>query len=77
MNLPEAFERKMKNLLGDEYEDYLKCFDEPRHFGLRVNTSKISVENFQKISPMMVKNTSPQSIPIILPVCIIFRNQAL
>ena len=52
MNLPEAFEDSMKRLLGDEeYRDYLECFDEPRHYGLRVNTAKISVEDFMKISP--------------------------
>ena len=43
MNLPKAFEEKMKGLLGDEYDAYLECFDEPRHYGLRVNTNKISV----------------------------------
>lgn len=52
MNLPITFEEKMKSLLGDtEYEVYLKCFDEPRHYGLRVNTQKISVEDFLKIAP--------------------------
>lgn len=51
MNLPKAFEEKMKNLLHREYEDYIRCFDEPRHYGLRVNTNKISVENFLKIAP--------------------------
>ena len=51
MNLPSEFEKKMKRLLGAEYNDYLSCFDEPRHFGLRVNTAKISVEDFLKISP--------------------------
>lgn len=52
MNLPITFEEKMKSLLGDtEYEAYLKCFDEPRHYGLRVNTQKISVEDFLKIAP--------------------------
>ncbi len=51
MNLPIAFEEKMKTLLGVEYEDYLRCYDEPRHYGLRVNTKKISVEDFLKISP--------------------------
>ena len=50
MNLPSAFEEKMKYLLGAEYSDYLDCFDEPRHYGLRVNTAKISVEDFLKIS---------------------------
>ena len=51
MNLPRAFEEKMKTLLGDDYENYVNCFDEPRHYGLRVNTEKISVEDFLKIAP--------------------------
>ena len=52
MNLPIAFEEKMKSLLGEEeYNAYLQCFDEPRHYGLRVNTRKISVEDFLKIVP--------------------------
>lgn len=51
MNLPSAFEEKMRDLLGAEYEDYLNCFEEPRHYGLRVNTDKISVEEFLKIAP--------------------------
>ena len=55
MNLPSAFEEKMKYLLGAEYNNYLDCFDEPRHYGLRVNTAKISVEDFLKISPWPLK----------------------
>ena len=55
MNLPSAFEEKMKYLLGAEYNNYLDCFDEPRHYGLRVNTAKISVEDFLKISPGPLK----------------------
>lgn len=51
MNLPKIFEEKMKHLLGDEYDAYLKCYEEPRHYGLRVNTGKISVEEFLKIAP--------------------------
>lgn len=51
ISLPDAFEQNMRSLLGEEYEEYLNCFEEPRHFGLRVNTSKISVEEFQKIAP--------------------------
>ena len=42
MNLPNTFEEKMKHLLGEEYEDYLKCYEEPRHYGLRVNTNKMA-----------------------------------
>lgn len=55
MNLPSAFEEKMKYLLGAEYNNYLDCFDEPRHYGLRINTAKISVEDFLKISPWPLK----------------------
>lgn len=55
MNLPSVFEEKMKHLLGAEYDDYLACYSEPRHYGLRVNTAKISVEDFLKISPWPLK----------------------
>ncbi len=55
MKLPSAFEEKMKFLLKTEYEDYLNCFDEPRHYGLRVNTAKISAEDFLEISPWPLK----------------------
>ena len=51
MNLPEKFTEKMKILLGEEYESFLKSYEEGRNFGLRVNTAKISVEEFQKIAP--------------------------
>lgn len=51
MNLPEAFARKMKRLLGADYENYQACFEQPRHYGLRVNTAKISVEKFLEIAP--------------------------
>ena len=29
MNLPIEFEEKMQDLLGGEYNDYLKCYEEP------------------------------------------------
>jgi len=51
MNLPKAFEEKMIGLLEEEYKEYLQCFDEARHYGLRVNTNKITVEDFLKIAP--------------------------
>ncbi|MDD3361005.1 MAG: RsmF rRNA methyltransferase first C-terminal domain-containing protein [Hespellia sp.] len=51
MYLPAAFEEKMKSLLKDDYDNYIACYEEGRHYGLRVNTSKISVEDFLAISP--------------------------
>lgn len=55
MNLPAEFIEKMKNLLGDEFDDYISCYQEPRWYGLRVNTAKISVEEFERICPFEIK----------------------
>lgn len=51
MKLPEEFTTQMRQLLGEEYEEYEKSFEEPRAYGLRVNTAKISVEEFLAITP--------------------------
>lgn len=51
MNLPEKYTSAMKVLLGNEYDDYIKSFDDTRLYGLRVNNLKISTEDFLKISP--------------------------
>ena len=48
MKLPDKFEEKMQALLGDEFPEYLSCYEEPRYYGLRVNTNKISVEDFKQ-----------------------------
>lgn len=55
MNLPVSFVEKMKELLGDEFDSYIKCYDEKRWYGLRVNTKKISVEEFEKICPFEIE----------------------
>mgnify|MGYP000078684989 FL=1 len=49
MNWPEAFQKKMKAILGEEYDDFLAGFEKPRHYGLRVNTAKITVEEFKEL----------------------------
>lgn len=55
-NLPERFLDNMKKLLGEEeYPAYLSSFEKDRFYGLRVNTAKISVEDFLKISPFELK----------------------
>lgn len=54
MKLPEIFEEKMKELLKDEFPAYIACYEEPRYYGLRVNTGKISVEEFKKICPFEI-----------------------
>lgn len=51
MYLPEKFSNKMKQLLGDEFQPFLKSYENEKFQGLRVNTLKISIEEFKKISP--------------------------
>ena len=58
MKLPEEFCRIMSSYLGTEYEDFQASYQLPRHYGLRINTLKISVSDFLKISPFDL-----QSVP--------------
>ncbi len=51
MNLPIEFTEKMKAILGEEYPEFEKSYEQPRQFGLRVNTAKITLEEFVKIAP--------------------------
>ena len=52
MNLPIAFENRMKTLLGNSYEAFLNALlEESAVKGLRVNTHKISTEDFVKNAP--------------------------
>lgn len=51
MKLPVAFETKMKELLADEYEDYLKSYDLPKYQGFRINTLKIDIDEWQVLNP--------------------------
>lgn len=53
--LPNNYLDKMKDLLKDEYASYEASFNEKTHRGLRVNTLKISVEEFLKIFPYKLK----------------------
>lgn len=55
MNLPIQFQENMKKILKDEYDDYLLSFERPHYNGLRVNTYKIKVEDFLKISPFALE----------------------
>ncbi len=50
IDLPQKFLDEIRLLLGDEYDDFLKSYDKPMNYGLRVNTLKISPENYLKLS---------------------------
>jgi len=46
MRLPEKFEDRMKKMLGDEYDDFIKSMDEtPIFTGIRINISKVGAKD--------------------------------
>ena len=49
-NLPEKFKERMKTLLKDEYDDFITAVNGEPVKGFRVNTDKISLEDFDKIN---------------------------
>lgn len=55
MELPIAFQEEMKRLLQESYEAYIESYEKPRYAGLRVNTTKISPEEFEKKAPFTLK----------------------
>ena len=53
--LPQAFLHRMEDMLEDDFEPFLAAYEQPRTYGLRVNTAKISCEEFEQIVPFEVK----------------------
>ena len=53
--LPEKFTDRMKELLKDDYPAFEASFSLPRTYGLRVNTSRISPEEFEQLVPFPVR----------------------
>lgn len=51
VKLPLIFAERMERLLGDEFEQFMKSYEQSPHAGLRVNTLKISMEQFDEIAP--------------------------
>ena len=49
-DLPEAFEKRMKDMLGEEYDSYLDSYQQERQFGLRVNPLKVTGEKLKELS---------------------------
>ncbi len=52
MQPPVEFLERMKKELGENYAEFLKSYDFPPEKAIRVNTLKISPEEFEKISPL-------------------------
>ncbi|MBP5490921.1 MAG: RsmB/NOP family class I SAM-dependent RNA methyltransferase [Lachnospiraceae bacterium] len=56
MQLPQKFVERMKQMLGEEeYRAYEACLEKRARSALRVNTGKLSVEDWKKISPFTMR----------------------
>ena len=54
-DLPQSFRDSMKETLGEDYEEFIAGFDGQRQYGLRVNTLKMNLEEFERIAPFHLK----------------------
>ncbi len=48
--LPAEYAERMKSILGDEFSEYEKALSESPIKGFRINTDKISTEDFEKLN---------------------------
>ncbi|PLT47561.1 tRNA/RNA cytosine-C5-methylase [Paenibacillus pasadenensis] len=55
MIVPASFESRMKDLLQDEYEAFRRSYEQPRAQALRVNTLKLSAEDFLAVQPFRLE----------------------
>lgn len=51
IKLPAEYETRMKKILGNEFDDYKKALEDEPVKAFRVNTDKISLEEFEKTNP--------------------------
>jgi len=45
IQLPEDYLRRMKRMLGDRFESFIASYEEPRAWGLRLNTRKLTPQS--------------------------------
>lgn len=55
MELPSAFKDRMKDMLKEEYNDFIESYDRERSQGLRLNLLKTGREEFMEKSPFTLE----------------------
>ena len=53
--LPQEFKERMKGFLGEEYQAFLESWEREPAQALRVNTLKITLEEFEKLSSFSLR----------------------
>lgn len=66
IKLPVEFESRMKIMLGTDYDSFINCYSLPPVRGLRVNTLKISKDDFLKLCPWETKQADTLDEGLIL-----------
>ena len=57
--LPQAFVERMRGMLGEEFDEFILSYDKERRHALRVNTAKLTVEDYIKITPFKLAEKVP------------------
>lgn len=57
--LPQAFVERMQGMLGDEFDEFIASYDSERRQALRINTAKLTVEEYLKITPFKLTEPVP------------------
>ena len=55
MQLPAEFLSRMRGMLGKDFDVFVKSYESPSQRAIRVNTLKIPVEKFKRISPFSLE----------------------
>ncbi len=55
MELPIQFLKRMKEMLGTEYEEFLASYNKERAYGMRINTLKMEKEEALKLLPFSLE----------------------
>ena len=55
VQLPPSFTERMRALMADEYEAFIRSYSQPASQGLRVNTLKIDRDAFRRLSPFALE----------------------
>lgn len=58
MNLPAAFLTRMEKLLGAEYEEFIKSYEQERYYGLRRNPLKATGAEFERRMPFTLESVA-------------------
>ena len=56
MSLPKDFLDKMQTLLKEEYEAFINSYEQEKSLGLRVNTLKTTLDQFETLNKFDLKS---------------------